>query len=332
MEDSVSLCHYTPFYSFLEGGIKTSVKQQKKALKKADMDFAESLRDDFRILHLNYFDPLSIAAFFKTRYFSGKKVVFHSHVTGEDFKDSMRFSNLVAPLVGAFTLFFYRRADKVIAPSEYTKGLLKEKNVEDIEVVSNGIDTERLQETGTPVEELEEKYQDSDFTAIQLGLVFERKGLTDFIETAEKMPETDFTWFGPSMNKVLSRTGTRRKMKTSPSNVKFPGFIEDINDAFKLADVFFFPTHEENQGISLLEAAYKGLPIVVRDIGTYDGWLEHEKHCLKADDPEGFKEQIQRLKQNPELREKIGENARQMAEQHTLDKIGEKLKKVYEKV
>lgn len=326
------VCHLTGFESLIEGGIKTSVDQQRKAMEEAGIEYTESPREDYDVLHINYLDPRSVLNFFTAKLRS-KKIIVHSHVTGEDFRESMRFSNIVAPLIDKCCYFFYNHADLVIAPSEYTKRLHKRKGLETgVEVISNGIDTERLEDSGRSREELEEEFETENFTAINLGLVFERKGLTAFNKTAQETPEIEYRWFGPQMNSLLSSRKTSKKMKESPENVRFPGFIDDITEAFRLADVFFFPTKEENQGISLLEAAYKGLPIVVRDIPTYKGWLEHGENCLKADSVEGFKEQLQRLREDDELRERLGRSAREMAENHTLDKIGDQLAETYEKV
>lgn len=332
MTEKPRVCHVTGFDRFFEGGIKTSVRQQRKALEKEGVEYTQNPRDEYEILHVNYPDPWSLLNFFIAELRS-KKTVIHSHVTGEDFKDSMRFSNLIAPLIDKYCYFFYKRADLVIAPSEYTKNLHRSKGMDNrVEVVSNGIDTDRLEEKGRSREELREEFNIENFVAANLGMLFERKGLSDFIETGRRKKEMDFCWFGPKLNGVLSSRKTKKKIKNSPENVRFPGFIDEITEAFELADAFFFPTKEENQGISLLEAAYKEMPIVVRDIPTFEGWLKHEENCLKADDVEGFVEQLERLEENEELREKLGGNARSMAKNHTLDNIGEELKKIYNSI
>lgn len=325
----MNILHYVGFENHVEGGIKTSIDHQRSALD-GKVNYTTDASEEYDILHLNTPDPASVFQLLKAK-FHGKKTVFHAHVTGEDFKNSLKFSNLLAPLVGWYVRKLYGGSDLVIAPSEYTKELLTSKGVgSDIVVISNGIDTDRLDGKNQDKEVLKDKYSVDGFCAVNLGFVYERKGLSDFVDIGVELAEADFRWFGPHPNKLMASRSSQSKMENSPSNVKFPGFIDDIRDAFTLADVFLFPTREENQGISLLEAAYKEKPIIVRDIPTYEGWLEHRKHCLKAESIEEFVGYLKELENDSDLRERLSSNARKMAENHSLDQVGQKLSSAYE--
>ncbi|MFB6158373.1 MAG: glycosyltransferase family 4 protein [Candidatus Nanohalobium sp.] len=321
MDEKLVVCHFTPLLSLVDGGIERSVLQQRKALEDRSVEVVESPFHGFDVLHLNYFDPVSILVF-SWAYLSGRDIVVHAHTTAEDFRDSVRFSNFLAPLVDVFTGFFYRRADRVVAPSQYTRGLLEDKGVGSVKVVSNGIDTDRLEGCST-VEKGE------GFDVVNLGFVFERKGLSDFVSVAEEMPEAEFHWFGPRVEGFMSSNRVEEAIQDSPDNAEFPGFIDNVNDAFELADVFFLPTREENQGMSVLEAAYVGVPVVIRDIPVFEQWFEDGVHCLKADSVEGFVEALQILREDRDLRQRLVRNAREVAEQHTLDEVGKSLEKVY---
>ena len=326
----LTICHYSPFHEVIEGGIKRSIRQQRKVLEKEkQIELVTDAGKGYDILHLNLGDPLSIYQMLRAKR-SGKKVIFHSHITEEDFRDSFKFSNRLAPIVGKISDFVYSRADLLIAPSEYTKRILEQRGIETrIRVLTNGIDTERLEGENQSRPELEKEFEADGFHAVNLGMILERKGLEDFINVGEKVDE-DLIWFGSTGGKIAAKRKTKKLIEKSPENVKFPGYIEDVRDAFTLADVFFFPTREENQGISLLEAAYREKPLVVRDIEVYEDLLEHEVNCLKADSVDGFAKQLKRLRDNEELRRKIGENARETAEKHTLQNVGKKLVEIYE--
>lgn len=69
-----------------------------------------------------------------------------------------------------------------------------------------------------------------------------------------------------------------------PKNLMFPGFVDEeiLLGAFSAADLFLFMTYEENEGIVVLESLSTKLPILLRDIPVYNGWLEDGKNCLKA--------------------------------------------------
>ncbi|MFB6164825.1 MAG: glycosyltransferase family 4 protein [Haloarculaceae archaeon] len=322
-EQPMKVCHYVERESFVSGGIETSIRHQRKALSDADVAVTTDPWDDYDVLHLNVLGPGSMFHLLRAKR-RGIPVVVHTHTTREDFEQSMRFSNTVAPLVDHYTRRVYSAADLLIAPSEYTHDRLREKGITtDVRVVTNGLDAGHLD-----VAAQRERAADDGFTVMNLGFVFERKGLSDFVAVGESLSETDFVWYGPQLNGVLQSGAAKRKMKRSPSNVAFPGFIEDINDAFAEADVFFFPTREENEGISMLEAAYCRKPIVVRDIPTYEHW-DDDVHCLKCETRAEFENAIERLRADPELRWRLGENARELAEDHTLDAVRERLVEVY---
>ena len=70
-----------------------------------------------------------------------------------------------------------------------------------------------------------------------------------------------------------------------------PGYIagDIIEGAFANADVFFFPTYEETEGIVVLEALASKCPLLIRDIPIYEEWLTHGVNCHKGKTNEEFK-------------------------------------------
>lgn len=67
----------------------------------------------------------------------------------------------------------------------------------------------------------------------------------------------------------------RAAIRTAPDNLKFPGYIssEELKVAYREADLFLFMSHEETEGIVVLEAMASGIPIMVRNIPVYQGWI-----------------------------------------------------------
>lgn len=315
----------------LGGGAKVSFEHQKKMLEQRGIEHTQDASEDHDILHINLLGPPALYQIFKAARDEDRKIVVHTHLTAENFKGSYTGSSLFAPIVDLYTKYAYSRADKLIAVSEYTKGVIKSKGIDtETRVISNGVDGEAL-DGFEDVDISVPSYDEESFNVVNLGAVFERKGVSEFMNCAEEMPESDFHWFGPK-HKFFTPRKTKKKIKKSPENVKFPGYVDDKREAFKIGDVFLFPSRSEEEGMAILEAAYCGLPLVVRDIPAYEGWLIHEENCLKAESEEEFTEHVQRLKNNPELREQLGENAKEMAEERTLDIIGDKIEETYREV
>lgn len=304
----------------LDGGIKTAMNHQRKALSSLDISWTSDFDKEADILHINVPSPKSLYYIRKAKK-NDLKTVFHAHEIGENFGESFLFSDKLTPLVERYIDYICSKVDLVVTPSPYATNILRQRIDTDVKTVTNGIDTERFEK----VEPGYESFED----VINLSLVFERKGLSDFIETARKTRELDFTWYGKRYRSFLLSGNVKRQIKNSPENIGFPGFIESAADGFNRADAFFFPTKSETFGLSLFEAAYCGLPLVIRDIPIYEDWFTDRENCLKADSPEEFSKALEELESNKELRESIGLNAKALAEEHTLDVLADQLNSLY---
>lgn len=316
--------------SMVEGGVKVSTQQQRKALEKVGVEYATERPSDYDVLHLNFPGPVSLANLLHAKT-TGRKVVVHCHSIGENIEGTYRLSGVLAPAIQWYFARFYASADRVIAVNEFMADRLAAHGVTDnVTVVSNGVDGEALDGWR------DRTYADapegvSDPVVVNLAQVYEIKGVSDFVAVGERLPDTDFFWFGPKFDYLMPKS-TKRTVASAPPNVQFPGFVDDKRDAFGFGDVFLFPTHRDNQPLSILEAAYCGQAIVTRDIPAFDGWLEHGTHCLKADSVDGFVECVERLRDDPDLRAELGRNAQEMAAEHALDAVGAELREVYEAV
>ena len=309
-------------------GIGTAFSHQRKALEKAGIQCTTSPKDDFDILHLNFVGPKSylLAKKFKRK---GKKIVMHTHTTAEDAMNSFRMMNLSGSLIRKYLTGFYSMADLLISPSEHTKNLLEKKYSlsNKILFISNGVDFEKFRSISHLREEYRKRYGLEGDVVFTVGHVFRRKGLPSMINAAKKMPNSRFAWFGPLYNPLISGAG--KLIQKKPENLVFTGFVEDIRGAYAAGDIFFFPSHAENQGIAILEAAASKHPLVVRNLPTYRGWLLHKKNALIGKNSREFCEHIRILQEDHNLRKKIAGNAFEMAKKHDLKIIGEQLRKAY---
>lgn len=309
-------------------GIGVSARQQRKALRKNGVDVTSDPGEGYDVLDLNTVGPLSYMHALRARR-AGKPVVVHAHTTGEDFRNSFRGSNYAAPIVRRYVRWFYNHADAVIVPSDYTKELVMDYPVKPpLNVVSNGVDLDKLSGYEGLRSEYRERYDLDGTVVFSVGHVFERKGLSTFCRLAEELPGMDFAWFGPVMDNLLGSRRVKEWVRDPPSNVQFTGYIEDIRGAFGAGDVFLFPTKEENQGIAVLEAMACGKGVVVSDLPVFHEYLTDGEDCIMCTE---FTEYVDALKtmNDGDTRREFGKKASKSAEQHSLDKVGEELIKVY---
>ncbi|MFW5919451.1 MAG: glycosyltransferase family 4 protein [Halanaeroarchaeum sp.] len=328
-------------------GIGTAARHQRKALADTDVDVitspwvgesplfaAESaiggdrFFTEYDVAHVNVIGPGSVAV---ARHAKRNDVplVLHAHVTREDFAESFRFSNYLAGPLGTYLRWFYSQADLVLAPSEYTRGVLEDYPVTaPIETISNGVDVEALSGFESLREAYRERYDLAGMVVFAVGNVFERKGLTTFGRLARRT-DYDFVWFGPYDTGPQASKTVKRWTANPPSNLTFTGWIDDIRGAYGAGDVYLFPTKNENQGIAVLEAMATGKAVVLRDIPVFEEFFTHGEDCLKASSEDEFEAALHRLADDPDLRRRLGDRARETAGDHGLDRVGDRLESIY---
>jgi glycosyltransferase involved in cell wall biosynthesis len=325
------VCHYFEWEQFVTGGQAQSVANQRKILDRRGVDYTTEPTLDADLLHLNNMGPRSVY-YAKRAGRAGVPVVAHTHQTAEDFRESFALSNLLAGPMKPYLSYAYSLADHLICPSAHTARVLDDYCDTSRTVVSNGFDPEKLAGHESLRDAYLDRYDLDPPVVFMVGHVIERKGLSAFVETARRMPDLDFAWFGflnpggGTLDRVLRSRETTRHVREAPDNCTFTGYVEDIRGAFAAGDVFFFPTKNENEGMALLEAMACGTPPVVRDIPTFE-WLDHGETCLKASD--SFVAPLERLADDAELRAQLGRAAATASEAYTLSAVSDDLLSVY---
>ena len=134
--------------------------------------------------------------------------------------------------------------------------------------ISNGIDLSKYCQSPEKEQAFKNHFQVLPDQKIVMcaALYFKRKGIDDFVKVAEMMPDVRFIWFGETNLWTVPGWVRRLVKKNHPTNVEFPGYIKgDIYEgAMTASDVFFFPSHEETEGIVVLEALASHQKVLVR--------------------------------------------------------------------
>ncbi len=315
-------------------GIGVALKHQMEALKRANVDFTLDIEDKYDLAHINTVGPGArfVASSCRSR---NIPIVWHVHTTAEDIRNSFLFSNAYCKYARFSLRRIYSKANFLLFPTPHTEKVIRSYGVRvPGEVISNGVDTEFFRRDEKKAKQFREKIGLSGPLILCVALPFKRKGIHDFVEVASKLKEYHFVWIGSKGIATLLPRDVQRILKDPPPNVVFPGFMpqEELVGAYSAADVFFFPSYEENEGIAVLEALSCECSVVVRDIPVYEGWLQNGVNCLKGKSNEDFETAIRRLVEDKDSAKSLGQKAREVALERDLSVVGEKLKTIYEDV
>lgn len=313
-----------------KSGLGKAIKHQMKALEDNKVEYTTNLKEDFDLLHINFYGPKSYL-FAKKAKKNGKKIVYHAHSTEEDFRNSFLFSNLVAPLFKKWLIKCYKLGDQIITPTEYSKRLLDNYNMNrPIKAISNGCDTKFFEENEEAGKNFRKEYGYSkkDKVIVGIGLYIERKGIIDFVELAKRLPDYKFIWFGYSPL-WASPKKIKKAVNTKLPNLHFAGYVDSsmIKASLSGADLYLFPTLEETEGIPIIEALTSKIPTLIRDIPVFEEYTK-DKVVYKAKDVDEFEKMIPKIinKKLPDLTDE----GYKMAKKKDVKTVGKELIKTYE--
>lgn len=314
-----------------KSGVGQAIFHQENMLRSMGISAERHFGFGTEIVHINtvFPDSLLIALLAKA---CRKKVIYYGHSTMEDFRNSFKGSDFWAPLFQKWIRLCYGRGDLVITPTEYSKALLESYKIQrPIVALSNGVDTDFFLKEESSRKAFREKYrlEPEEKAVLCVGHYIERKGILEFIRLAEQMPDVRFFWFGYT-NRNMIPEEINRAIRTAPDNLTFPGYVsrEELREAYCGCDLFAFMSFEETEGIVVLEALSCEIPVLLRNIPVYDGWLTDGKNVYKAETEADFLALSRKIleKEMPDLTEE----GRKTAEERSIHRIGEKLLERYQ--
>ncbi|WP_135533228.1 glycosyltransferase family 4 protein [Halostella pelagica] len=255
------------------------------------------------------------------------------HTPGGEYTDYLAPTDGIASglegFVEGYERWFFNRADAVLVPTAPIRDhLLDTVGIDShVEVVSNGIDTERFRPTDPAA--FREKYGLEGETLVgYTGRHGYEKRLSDLLEAAE----------GLDITVVLGGDGPARadleaQAERTDLDVRFLGFLDrDEMPAFYSAlDVFAFPSPVETQGLVALEANACGTAVVAVDSGALSETIDDgvTGYHFTPGNVAAFREKIEDALAD---RERLGENCLERRETVSVDRAVERLADVYDSV
>ncbi len=291
------------------------------------------------ILHIHTVEP---GNYLKMK-LSRKPVLAYVHFLPDTLEGSIHLPRAGFSLFKKYITRFYKSADRLVVVNPafiddlVNFGIPREK----IEYIPNFVSRKEFRKL--PLERkkairktLRKKYgiPEDAFLVLGCGQVQTRKGVPDFVKTAQLLPDVSFLWVGGfSFGRITDGyEELDRLMKDPPANVTFTGIMprSKMNAFYNASDLLFVPSYNELFPMTVLEAAGSETPLLLRNLPLYRPILSG--NYLSADDNDEFARIIDHIRYDRDLYESARERSVRIREKYSEERIYRKWKEFYEKV
>ncbi len=299
-------------------GVGSAYIEQVKLVREGLADkfeVFENVRMCADITHYHTINPTFLLTK-KQRCKNGTSVCY-VHFLPSTVDESLNLPKPARAIFYKYMIKFYKSMDHIVVVNPYFIDALEEYGIprEKAVYIPNFVDTDKFHPLS---KEKKAKIKQSlnipedKFTVMCAGQLQVRKGIFDFLECAERLPDVQFIWAGGfSFGKLTDGYDEIKEvLKMPPKNVKFLGIVEreKMNKLYNAADVMFLPSFEELFPMTVLEAMCVNIPILLRDIPIYNNIL-FDFYC-RENGVDGFVKAIENLRDDKEYYKACCENSK----------------------
>jgi glycosyltransferase involved in cell wall biosynthesis len=235
-------------------------------------------------------------------------------------------------------MVFSRMADHLVAVGvEQAKQIRKALWISSskLDTVYNGVGLPAFDSGADPLR----SYRNRPGQPVVIGSIstlIEQKGLTFLLETADilRRKNTNCVFLIVGGGPLQQELESKCKQLGLTDTVHFWGWVPNAaNNMLPFLDIFCQSSLWEANSIVLLEAMAVGLPIVTTDVGESRHVIEEGRsgRIVRPRDPAGMADALAMLVAQKELRQKMGQSAKQdFVDKFTVDKMIARYQEVYE--
>lgn len=147
-----------------------------------------------------------------------------------------------------------------------------------------------------------------DFIVLSVGELNGNKNQKVIIQAISMLKDKNIHYILCGKGDQLDALQKMAVEKHLEKNVHFLGYRTDVVDICSQADVYVMPSKREGLPVASLEAMYCGLPLVTSNIRGLTDVMENgvSGYTCNPEDVKGFAKGIKQLKENQEMRKKMG--------------------------
>jgi glycosyltransferase involved in cell wall biosynthesis len=146
---------------------------------------------------------------------------------------------------------------------------------------------------------------------------------------APKLPRARLLLAGDGPERSTARiTDLARR---SSGIAQLPGFVDSLDDFYAALDLYIMPSRSEAWGLTALRAMAFGLPVIASNVGGLPEVVEHlaSGWLVPPESPEELAAAILEAASDPARLAEFGRNARQRAEQFSIQRTVERTEAFY---
>ena len=241
----------------------------------------------------------------------------------------IKFSECVTELV-------YYKADKILSVNKFNIKWEKMYGAdpEKIDIIYNGIDHQVFKPLPKPA------HLKDIPTVVAAARIFDLKDIVTMIKSCavakKQIPNIQYLVYGDNQA-VPEYTATCERLIAEldlKANFKLAGYHEKPQELFSEGDISILTSISEGFPYTVLESMSCGIPVVATDVGGVTEALDENCGFIcKPKDHEELGKRVVELLNNPALRQKMGENARQkVIDNFTIGKFINAYENVYHEV
>ena len=248
---------------------------------------------------------------------------------------------LGACFVGVLSKLRLRKAEAIVAPTQKVENVLKGYGIRNpIHVIPSGIALEQHKARITEDERRARRtalgIPEDHTVLLNLGRLGTEKNLPELIDlfsiaVAQNSKLTlMFVGDGPARKELEEKAAQLGVAE----HVIFTGMVPptEVHKYYQLGDVFVSASTSETQGLTYVEAAANGLPLLCRRDPCLDGVLVEGRNGYEYEADADFCELLDIILQNPDWCRTAGTQSAQIAANFDKSHFAEKIETVYEAV
>ena len=270
---------------------------------------------------------------------TGAPIVHTYHTMYEDYAQYITKNRRLSKyVIGKFSKNRLDKAERVIAPTHKVEDLLVGYDVASpISVVPSGISLDQHKERIDDDERLRMRralgIDDDCILMLSLGRLGNEKNVEELVTFYSKATKQ-----GDKLRFLIVGDGPAREMLEKMTKelglegkIIFTGRVAptEVQKYYQLGDVFVSASTSETQGLTYIEAAANGLPLLCRQDICLDDIIEQGENGYAYETEEEFLEYIDDIVNSAEWREQASKKSEEIAKSFDKSVFGDEVEKIY---